>query len=87
MRPNNEASIQVTCRICGTDQLDFLHDLRPAYKAGWRDIIKVPWPKYPIPERWWTHVGVCPGCQKLSQETIEPLCKPSGLMRLFRTAS
>jgi hypothetical protein len=79
--------IRLACRCCMSDELDFLADLRPAYRAGWQQIVVAPVSKYPIPGKWWTHIGTCPRCLKLGAETIEPLSKPSGLMRLFRTAS
>lgn len=81
------ACIRVACRCCSTDQMDFLMDLSPAYRAGWRQIVEAPESKYPTPWKWWTHIGTCPRCQKLSTETFAPSSKRSGLMRLFRIAS
>ena len=85
--PSNEAWIRVACRCCNTDQLDFMVDLKPAYRAGWREIVVAPVSRYPIPEKWWTHIGICPRCQKLMSETFAPSSKRCGLMRLFRIAS
>ena len=82
-----DSPFRIACRGCSSDQMDFLETLEPAVKAGWRDIVTSESPDYPLPSRWWTHIGTCPRCQELEAATTEQSFKLFGLTIRLRTAS
>lgn len=58
-------AFRVACRICLTDEMDFLESLSQAVDAGWTDIFYHEYPERKSMARWWTHLGTCPRCQDL----------------------
>lgn len=88
MRPNRERSVRLACRMCNTDQMDFLPNLVQPCREGWENIVPALESEHPTPYRWWTHIGTCPRCLKLEAEiTSERSYRFCGLTIRFRTAS